>query len=397
MIDIEDCEQCLCKSPDPLQKFVSNEEREPVVGQVPGTQRIYVKSMGCSHNMSDGEVMMGLLKEYGYQIMDTEEADLWLINSCTVKNPSQDVVMGYVKRAAQRGVPVVISGCVPQADRALTWLNGLSVVGVTQIDRIVEVVEQALQGHSVQLLSRKELPSLDLPKIRKNPLVEIIPISTGCLGNCTYCKTKHARGHLGSYEPAAIVGRVKQAMAEGVKDIWLTSEDSGAYGRDIGTDLPSLLRQLAKVLRGDCMMRVGMTNPPYILEHLVSMSEVLRHPRIYAFLHIPVQAGNNKVLGEMNREYTKEEFCLVVDTLRKHLPHIHIATDLICGFPGETDSEFADTLELVRTYHFPSVYISQFYPRPGTPAAKMQRVPTSVVKQRSTALTKLFESYQCFD
>jgi threonylcarbamoyladenosine tRNA methylthiotransferase CDKAL1 len=112
------------------------------------------------------------------------------------------------------------------------------------------------------------LPSLDLPKIRKNKFIEIIPINTGCLGNCTYCKTKHARGHLGSYKPEVIVERMLQATEEGVKEIWLTSEDTCAYGRDIDTDIVQLLVLLTKHLPIDVMLRVGMTNPPYIKEHL---------------------------------------------------------------------------------------------------------------------------------
>jgi len=162
------------------------------------------------------------------------------------------------------------------------------VIGVTQIDRVVEVVEEALKGHNVKLLAKKELPILDLPKIRKNQFVEIIPLSTGCLGSCTYCKTRHARGKLGSYDPNAIVERVKQAIAEGVLEIWLTSEDTGAYGRDIGTSLPVLLKSIIAVMPPPTMLRVGMTNPPYILEHLDAMGDILNHPRVYSFLHVPV-------------------------------------------------------------------------------------------------------------
>lgn len=115
-----------------------------------------------------------------------------------------------------------------------------------------------------------------LPKIRKNPLIEIIPINTGCLNQCTYCKTKHARGELGSYPPGEIVARAIQSFQEGVCEIWLTSEDTGAYGRDIGSSLPELLTQLVHVIPDGCMLRLGMTNPPYILEHL----EVI-HPTKY--------------------------------------------------------------------------------------------------------------------
>lgn len=169
-------------------------------------------------------------------------------------------------------------------------------------------MEETIKGNTVRLLAKKELPTLDLPKIRKNKLLEIIPLSTGCLNSCTYCKTKHARGILGSYAPDAIISRAAQAIEEGVREIWLTSEDTGAYGRDIGTSLPELVRGVLKVVPSHVMVRVGMTNPPYIKEHLDAMSDILNHPRVFGFLHIPVQSGSNPVLENMNREYTVEEF-----------------------------------------------------------------------------------------
>eukprot|EP01016_Furgasonia_blochmanni_P017146 TRINITY_DN2002_c0_g2_i4.p1 TRINITY_DN2002_c0_g2~~TRINITY_DN2002_c0_g2_i4.p1 ORF type:complete len:351 (+),score=73.84 TRINITY_DN2002_c0_g2_i4:968-2020(+) len=184
---------------------------------------------------------------------------------------------------------------------------------------------------------------------------------------------------------------------EGVKEIWLTSEDTGAYGRDIGTDISELLRLLVKNISDSLMLRIGMTNPPFILEHLETVAHVLNHPRVFSFLHIPVQSGSNSVLAKMNREYTIEEFCKVADYLLEHCPGITLATDIICGFPDETDEDFEQTLELVRKYKFPVLNISQFYPRPGTPAAKMKRVDTKIVKERSKAITKLFESYRCYD
>lgn len=171
-----------------------------------------------------------------------------LINSCTVKNPSQSAFVNIVKKAQNIHKPVVVAGCVPQGDRNLNGLEDVSVVGVQQIDRVVEVVEETLKGHKVRLLAKKELPLLDLPKIRKNPLVEIIPLSTGCLGACTYCKTRHARGKLGSYALDAIVRRAKTVIDEGVSEIWLSSEDTGAYGLDIGTDVTVLLKSIVNVL-----------------------------------------------------------------------------------------------------------------------------------------------------
>ena len=338
--------------------------------------------------------MMGLLNEYGYQLVDDfEQSDACVINSCTVKNPSQDAFVNYISKAKKNGKKVIVSGCVPQGERTLFGLEDCSVVGVTQIDRIVEVVEETLKGNIVKLLAKKELPSLDLPKIRRNAFVEIIPINTGCLGSCTYCKTKHARGKLGSYEVSAIVKSCLKASKEGVKEIWLTSEDTGAYGRDINTDLPTLLMEILKVIPEEIMIRIGMTNPPYIMEHLEKMAKILNHPNCYAFLHIPVQCGSNPVLDKMNREYKIEDFKLVCDYMLANVPNITLATDIICGFPSETKEQFDETLDLIEKYKFPILNISQFYPRPGTVAAKWKKEDTKEVKRRSTETTKLFNSY----
>ncbi|KAM1092696.1 hypothetical protein ACFX19_020245 [Malus domestica] len=340
--------------------------------------------------------MAGQLSAFGYPLSDNpEEADLWLINTCTVKSPSQSAMDTLIAKGKGARKPLVVAGCVPQGSRDLKELEGVSIVGVQQIDRVVEIVEETLKGHEVRLLSRKTLPALDLPKVRKNKFVEILPINVGCLGACTYCKTKHARGHLGSYTVDSLVGRVKSVVADGVKEIWLSSEDTGAYGRDIGVNLPILLNAIVAELPSDAstMLRIGMTNPPFILEHLKEIAEVLCHPCVYSFLHVPVQSGSDAVLTAMNREYTVSEFKTVVDTLTELVPGMQIATDIICGFPGETDEDFTQTLSLIKEYKFSQVHISQFYPRPGTPAARMKKVPSTVVKKRSRELTSAFEAF----
>uniref|UniRef100_A0A671SJU8 tRNA-t(6)A37 methylthiotransferase n=1 Tax=Sinocyclocheilus anshuiensis TaxID=1608454 RepID=A0A671SJU8_9TELE len=372
---------------------------------IPGTQKIWVRTWGCSHNSSDGEYMAGQLAASGYKITENpSDADLWLLNSCTVKNPAEDHFRNSIKKAQEQNKKVVVAGCVPQAQPRTEYLKDLSIIGVQQIDRVVEVVDEAIKGHSVRLLGQKKEKGkrlggarLDLPKIRKNPLIEIISINTGCLNACTYCKTKHARGDLASYPIEELVERARQSFQEGVCEIWLTSEDTGAYGRDIGTDLPSLLWELVKEIPEGAMLRLGMTNPPYILEHLEEMVRILQHPRVYAFLHVPVQSASDSVLMDMKREYCCADFRRVTDFLQERVPGITIATDIICGFPGETDEDFEQTMELVRQYRFPSLFINQFYPRPGTPAAKMEQVPAHMKKQRTKELSALFHSYKPYD
>jgi len=370
-----------------------------------GTASVYVKTWGCAHNSSDSEYMAGQLAAQGYSItQEKDSADLWLLNSCTVKNPAEEHFKNEINKGLENNKKVVVAGCVPQGKQTSDYLKGLSMIGVQQIDRVVEVVEETLKGNSVKMFNTKREEGkkvggakLDLPKIRRNPLVEIIAINTGCLNQCTYCKTKHARGELGSYPPEEIVARAVQSFQEGVCEIWLTSEDTGAYGRDIGTSLPELLWKLVDVIPEGCRLRLGMTNPPYILDHLDEMAKILNHDRVYTFLHVPVQAGSDAVLADMKREYSVADFETVVDFLREKVDGITIITDIIAGFPTETDEDFQDTMKLVKKYKFPSLFINQFFPRPGTPAAKMKRIPTQDVKKRTKEITEFFHTYKPYE
>ncbi|ETN84728.1 hypothetical protein NECAME_17034 [Necator americanus] len=164
---------------------------------------------------------------------------------------------------------------------------------------------------------------------------------------------------------------------DGVKELWLTSEDLGAWGRDIGLVLPDLLNEIVKVIPDGCMMRLGMTNPPYILDYLEEISTILNHPRVYSFLHIPVQSGSDAVLRDMKREYNSDHFRRIMDFMLENVPNIYVATDMICAFPTETEEDFEESMQLVRDYKFPSLFINQFYPRSGTPAARMKKVMNS--------------------
>lgn len=171
---------------------------------------------------------------------------------------------------------------------------------------------------------------------------------------------------------------------------------------DINTNISKLLNEICKLLnnklyKNRIMIRIGMTNPPYILNHLQSISKALNHSNIYSFLHIPVQSGSNKVLNDMKRKYKIEDFIKVCDYLIKTVPRIHIATDFICGFPTETINDHKLSLNILKKYKFTTLNISQFYPRPKTPAAKMKKLDTKIVKNRSREMTKLFKSYICFN
>lgn len=380
------------------------ESKEGVLGNLPGVGNIFLETFGCAHNVSDGEYMKGILQEYGYNIVNSSgksTADMWIVNSCTVKDPSEASFMRLVKEAKNTNKKLVVTGCVPQADRKLKGLENVSMVGVTQIQNIVSVVEDTLKGNVVKLLQKNStLPSLNLPKIRKSDLIEIIPISTGCLGNCSYCKTKHARGKLGSYTIDAICSRVQTVLEDGVREIWLASEDTGAFGIDLNTNISELLAELLKKMevsaKKNQMLKLGMTNPPYILAHLDKIADFLNHERVFKFIHLPVQSGSTEVLNKMKREYSISDFNKICNYLLKYVPNLTISTDIICGFPTETEEQFKETLFLVEKYKFPILNISKFYSRPGTLAATMDKIPSNIIKERSRKLTNLFNSYETF-
>eukprot|EP00929_Paragymnodinium_shiwhaense_P082617 TRINITY_DN4363_c0_g2_i1.p1 TRINITY_DN4363_c0_g2~~TRINITY_DN4363_c0_g2_i1.p1 ORF type:complete len:577 (-),score=145.60 TRINITY_DN4363_c0_g2_i1:202-1932(-) len=363
---------------------------------LPGRQKVFVKTFGCPHNQSDGEYMTGQLAEYGYTLVDNfEECDLMVVNSCTVKHPSEIRAINLVTKAQETGTPIVLAGCVPSSDKKLTEnLKGVSMLDVSQVDRIVDVVEETIKGNTVKLLEkRKDLPTLALPKVRKDKMAEIITINAGCLGNCTYCKTKLSRGTVLSHPIDAIVERALAAAAEGICHIELASEDMGAYGIDIGVDIVQLMLRLSDALPEGVMLRTGMTNPPYILQHVDGIIETLKRPNVHSFMHIPVQSGSDKVLNDMRREYTVDDFTFLVDKLKEADPEIFMLTDIICGFPTESEEDWKQTIDLIKKYKFHGIHTSQFYARPGTPAMKLKPLKSHIGKERYREVADFQTSY----
>ncbi|MBW2983024.1 tRNA (N(6)-L-threonylcarbamoyladenosine(37)-C(2))-methylthiotransferase [Candidatus Woesearchaeota archaeon] len=350
--------------------------------------RVHVQTYGCAQNQSDGEALKGLLEGAGHELSSESEADVVVLNSCTVKsNPEQRLF----HKIRHRSKPFVIAGCVPQAEPDNRHFDSLPILGPKSLTRIPEAVDAALAGEAPRFLGDVDEGRVTLPTIRTRSHVGIIPLNAGCLSNCSYCKTKHARGRLESYRPSDIERRFGELVDDGVKEVWLTSQDTGAYGVDLGTDLPALLERLLKV-GGDYRVRVGMANPQYLPRYLDRLVSVLRDERVFAFLHIPVQSGSDKVLRDMRRGYTVKTFRDVVNRLKTSLPGITIATDVIVGYPTETEGDCEATASLIEELEIPVVNVSKFYPRPGTPAASLKLLPTRVVKARTTRLKQRCEA-----
>jgi threonylcarbamoyladenosine tRNA methylthiotransferase CDKAL1 len=351
-------------------------------------EKIFIKTFGCSLNKSDSEVMAGLLEKEGYKIVDDKDkADLVIINTCTVKGPTERSFYRFLKNS--KGKKIIVAGCIPQADPELEILEKYSLIGVSQLNKIGFVVEETLKENKVRLLKKEHNARLNLPKVRKNPVVEIIPICEGCIGSCAYCKVKQARGNLFSYDKKAIVKQAKDAVKDNVKEIWLTSQDNGCYGLDINTNIIELLNEVLKI-KGDYKIRLGMINPNFALKFLDDLIETYKDKKMFKFLHIPVQSGNDRILKLMERKYNIKDFRKIVDRFRKEIPDITIATDIICGFPTETEEEFMNSYNLMKDIRPDAMNINMFWPRSKTKAAEMEQILSRDIKERTRKLTRLF-------
>ncbi len=357
--------------------------------------KIYIETAGCSHNFADSEHMAGLLNAKGNEIVDSEEsADLVLFNTCTVKTPTEHSFFNKLEETKKKNrengknKKIVVAGCIPQTDPEK--LKGYSIIGTYQIDNIVKAVEETLKGEIITLTKTDNQPSLSTPTIRQNPLIEIIPINLGCLGKCSYCKTKAARGQLKSYPKEEIIKKARSALNEGVKEIWLTSQDTAAYGQDLGTDVAELIKEICSINK-DFKLRLGMGNPDNFLKIKDKLAEVMKNnPQVYKFLHLPLQSGNDFILKEMKREYSLEQYLDIVNSFKQSIPELTLATDIICGFPGETPQQFEDSVKLIQEIKPDIVNVSRFWQRGKTLAANMpNQIPNEEIMKRSEQFSSI--------
>ena len=347
--------------------------------------KIHIITFGCALNQADSEAMAGVLKENNYDLVNTPEtADVIIINTCTVKDQT---IKNFEKQLKQyKDKKIILAGCIAQTEEL-----PYSRIGTDQIHRIPEVIEETMQGNIIALTSRERNQRINLPKIRKNKIIEIIPISQGCLGNCTYCKTREARGKLFSYDEDAIIRNAKNAIKNGVKELWITSQDTGAYGKDTNTSLPKLINKLTKI-EGDFKIRIGMMNPNHAIEFIDNLLLSMESEKVFKFLHIPIQSGNNEILKLMNRHYTVEQYKEVTNKIKNKFKDLTLATDIIVGFPTESDEQFQDTIKLVKEIKFDIINRSRYSARPKTKAALMPQIHDRIKKDRSRELTEVFKT-----
>ncbi|MBW2995677.1 tRNA (N(6)-L-threonylcarbamoyladenosine(37)-C(2))-methylthiotransferase [Candidatus Woesearchaeota archaeon] len=355
--------------------------------------KIFIKTYGCALNQSDSELMAGLLKQARFEIInDPDDAFIIIINTCTVKGPSETKFYKYLKELKRKYKykKIIITGCIPQT--STNKLKGYALLGTSQITNIVQLVEEVLNENPIRMLAKEQLPRINLPKIRKNPVIEIIPICEGCLGApCSYCLVKKARGQLRSYPKEDLINQARKAIVKDrIPEIWITAQDTGCYGKDINSSLPELLEEIIKI-PGEFKIRLGMLNPNHVYEFLDDLIEIYKSEKMFKFLHIPVQSGNNDILKAMKRKYTPEQFKEIIKRFKAAIPNITIATDIIVGFPGETEEQYQDSLDLIKEITPDVLNRSRFWPRPKTAAAKLEnRVPGPEIKRRSSLISSIF-------
>ncbi|MDQ3839518.1 MAG: tRNA (N(6)-L-threonylcarbamoyladenosine(37)-C(2))-methylthiotransferase [Thermoproteota archaeon] len=379
-------------SPDSTSE--SSIERQTQVPPDKTRGKVWIEAYGCSSSMNDSEIMSGLLMNEGYGIAKTrQEASINVIVTCSVKDNTEHKMLNRIAKLTESSRPLVVAGCLPKADQLkVQSINPrASLIGPATVQKITKVVQSSISGKKqIELESEQgSFQKLNIPKIRLNPLVSIVQIASGCLSQCSFCQTKLIKADLKSYRLGDILRQVRTDVAQGCKEIWLSSTDNGCYGRDIGTDLTELLKRCCEI-RGDFKIRVGMMNPMYIPQLLHDLLGVyIQNDQIMKFLHIPVQSGSNRILKKMKRGHSAQTFLNAVQAFREKIPELTIATDVIVGYPSETEEDFHQTIELLRVTQPDIVNVSKYSSRPGVSAALEKKVDSHITKQRTQLLDKI--------
>ncbi len=346
--------------------------------------RVYVESYGCAQNQGEGAAIARALAAEGHDVTDRPDgADVGVLVTCAVIGPTESRMARRWRALAAELPRMVVTGCLVPLRTSV--LDGPGLERTT----FVPIREQA--GIPALLSAWHPGPHRPTPAgiAPAPPVAEEIVITQGCTSACTYCFSRLARGHLASTSYATIAERARAAIARGASELRLTSLDTSAWGldRDGGERLPDLLDEIARI-PGDVSVRVGMMSPQTLGPILDRYLEALASPRVYKFLHLPVQSGSDRILRAMRRGYTVAEFRRQVGRARERHPDLTLATDVIVGFPGETEDDHRATEDLLETLTPEIVNVTRFSPRPGTPAARWPPVGPRVAKRRSRSIAE---------
>ena len=362
-----------------------------------------VHSFGCQLNVSDGERIRGMLTELGYTMTDSyEKADLILFNTCAVRESAEDRVygmLGNIKKYKKTNpnLILVLCGCMASEEHTAEFVRSHYpyvdiVFGTASLSRFPGLLLEHFQGKKFACdTGEYDAMYEGIVPSREHPFKASVPIMFGCNNFCTYCIVPYVRGRERSRDPEQILREVRQLVADGYKEIMLLGQNVNSYGKDLEQPLTfAQLLQKINDIPGEFVIRFMSSHPkdatPELLDTILQCSKVGHH------LHLPVQSGSNDVLRRMNRRYTVEKYMESVNYLRRRDPDFSLTTDLIVGFPDETEEDFQDTLDVVEKCDFDSAFTFIYSKRSGTPAAKMEnQVPEDVVKDRFDRLLALVQ------
>src|SRR5881409_4410890 len=358
--------------------------------------KLHVITYGCQMNEYDSERVAGLLREHRYELTDSEgDADLILVNTCAIREKAEDKVfskLGELRALKARKPELVLGvmGCMAQLQQGAVQKRAPYVdlvFGSAAVSRVAELVDRARRDRRPVLETGKG----PLVKITARPpsaprLRAFVTVMEGCEKHCTFCVVPRTRGRERSHPPETVLAEVRRLAAEGCREVTLLGQTVNAYGRDLTppTDLATLLERVNEVA-GIERIRFTTSNPYNLTPTLIrAMREV---PKVCEYFHLPLQSGSNRVLARMNRGYTRERYLELVDEIRDAEPAMAFSTDLIVGFPGETEADFEQTLEMVEGIGYDNVFVFRYSRRPGTPAAAMDdQVPDDVKARRNSRL-----------
>lgn len=353
------------------------------------TTRVYIETYGCALNKGDSMLMAQLLRDAGYTIVEDEkDADVVVVNTCTVRRDTEERIAKRLRGLS--GKRLVVAGCMATAQpfTVKKLAPHASIVGTESVDRIVE----AMSSREPRVFLEPGLAKRGLVPHYHLGVIATIPLVDGCLGDCSFCLTVKARRRLLSRRPRRVVEVVRDLVSKGVVEIQLTGQDLAAYGYDLAGKplLPDLLEEILSRVEGDYRIRLGMMTPELFRKVMDRLLPLMKDPRVYKFLHLPVQSGDNRVLRIMNRRYTVEEYEEMVAQARGEVEDLYLATDIIVGHPGEDEEAFQNTVELVERLRFERIHLAQYTPRPFTRSARLPQVPEPVKKERSRRLMEVY-------
>ena len=377
------------------KEIISNREKE--LGR---KLKACVATFGCQMNFKDSEKLIGILNEIGYEETEDEHADLVLYNTCTVRENANLKIygrLGYLSKLKKENSNMIIGlcGCMMQEEHVVEKIKKSYkfvdlIFGTHNIFKLAELLYERLSGQKSVIDIWQGTTEIveDLPSERKYSFKSGVNIMYGCNNFCSYCIVPYVRGRERSRKPEDIINEIKKLVSEGVVEIMLLGQNVNSYGKTLENPMTfaQLLQEIEKI---DGLKRVRfMTSHPKDLSD--ELIDVMAHSKkICKQMHLPLQSGSDRLLKIMNRHYDKQHYLEIVDKLRKAIPDIGISTDIIVGFPGETEEDFEETMDVVRKVRYDSAFTFIYSIRTGTPAAKMEdQVPEDVVKVRFDRLLK---------